>query len=68
MEQQRPGFTRPEITAPQLESIHALVATEWRRWRELPANDVLALTFTCDRRSTCAPPTPAERKAGRLAG
>ena len=66
MEQQRPGFTRPEIVPAQLESIHALVAAEWRKWRELPANEALELTFACERRSMCAPPTAAERRAGRL--
>ena len=66
MDQRRPGYTRPGISSAQLESIHALIASAWRKWRELPPNDVLELTFTCERRSMCPPPTAAEREAGRL--
>lgn len=65
---QRPGaHDRPEITEAQFATIHALIANEWRRWRELPANGTLELTFTCERRSTCPAPTPEERRAGKLA-
>ena len=66
MEQQRPEFTRPEITPAQFDAIHERIASEWRRWRELPHNDAMELTFTCPRRSTSAAPTAAERRAGRV--
>ena len=65
---QQPGtFDRPPISEEQFTAIHALIAAEWQRWRELPANGTLELTFTSRRRSDCAAPTPSERRAGRLA-
>lgn len=66
--QQHPGtYSRPPITEEQFTAIHDRIATEWKRWRELPANATLELIFTSERRATCAAPTPEERRAGRLA-
>jgi hypothetical protein len=62
------GVDRPQITEEQFNTIHALIAEQWKRWRELEANGVLELTFNSRRRSDCAAPTPAERRAGRVAG
>ena len=67
MKQQPGTLDRPHITQEQFDSIHALIAAEWKRWREVPANGTLELTFTSRRRSDCEAPTPAERRAGRLA-
>jgi hypothetical protein len=67
MKQQPGTFDRPFITEEQFAAIHALIAAEWKRWRELPANGTLELTYTSRRRSDCAAPTQAERRTGRLA-
>ena len=65
---QQPGaLDRPQITEAQFDAIHSLIAAEWKRWRELPVNGALELTFTSRRRSDCPAPAPAERRAGRLA-
>ncbi len=65
---QHPGTpSRPQITEEEFTAIHDHIATEWKRWRELPANGTLELTFTSERRSTCAAPTLEERRVGRLA-
>jgi hypothetical protein len=66
LEQQGGGVARPAVNEEQFAAIHALIADEWRRWRELAPNGTLQLTYTSRRRSDRAAPTPAERKAGRL--
>jgi hypothetical protein len=66
LERQPKGLARPPVTEEQFAAIHALIANEWRRWRELAPNETLQLTYASRRRSDCAAPTPAERKAGRL--
>ena len=67
MKQQSGGFDRPQISVAQFDAIHGLLASEWRRWRELPSNGTLELTFTCGRRSECPAPTVDERRKGTLA-
>jgi hypothetical protein len=66
VQQHTPGFSRP-LTEGQLTAIRELVASEWRRWRELPPNGVLELTFNCLKTAMLAPPTADERKRGKLA-
>jgi hypothetical protein len=61
------GFHRPEITEEQFATILARINEEWTRWRALAPNETLQLTYSSRRRSDCPAPTPAERKAGRLA-
>jgi hypothetical protein len=65
--QQAAGYVRPAVSAPQFEAILERIRVEWARWRALPPNDTLELTFTSRQKSACAAPTPAERKAGKLA-
>jgi hypothetical protein len=63
---QRPQFVRPAVGESQFQAIHETIRAEWLRWRELPANATLELTFTSDRRSDCPAPTPDERRGGKL--
>jgi len=62
-----PDYNSPPISDAEFATIREVVATEWRRWRELPPNGTLELTFTGPRVATLAPPTAAERKRGALA-
>lgn len=64
---QAPGYARPSIDEAQFATIVGRIRAEWARWRELPPNGTLELTYTSRRKSECAAPTVAERKAGRLA-
>ena len=66
LNKQEDGFQRPEITERQFATILARINEEWGRWRALPPNGTLQLTYASRRRCECAAPTPAERKAGRL--
>ena len=61
------GVDRPEITEEKFAVIHAFIAEQWKRWREMPANGTIELTYNSRRRSNCPAPTPEERRAGRLA-
>ena len=64
---QADGFQRPAVSEEQFATILERIREEWKRWRELPPNGTLRLTYTSNRRCECAAPSPAERKAGRLA-
>ena len=66
--QQHPqGSGRPSVSEAQFTAIREMISTEWRRWRELPPNGTLELTFTCPHTATLPPPTADERKRGALA-
>jgi hypothetical protein len=67
IQQHSSGAGRPSITEAQFAAIRELISTEWRRWRELPPNETLELTFTCPHKATLPPPTVDERKRGALA-
>ncbi len=67
LQRQSPGPGRPSVGAAQYAAIRELLSTEWRRWRELPPNGTLELTFTCPRKATLPPPTVDERRRGALA-
>jgi hypothetical protein len=67
LKRQGDGFARPEVTQAQFDAIHERIADEWRKWRDLAPNGTLQLIYVSRRRSNCAAPTAAERKAGRLA-
>src|SRR3954468_21946907 len=62
-----PDYKMPVFTDELLADIRARIHEHWRRWRELPANGVLELTFTCARPATIPAPTPEQRKQGALA-
>lgn len=64
---QAEGFARPDISEAQFATILARINEEWARWRALAPNGTLQLSYMSRRRCDCAAPTPAERKAGRLA-
>jgi hypothetical protein len=66
VQQHSPGYSRP-LSEAQFAVIRELISTEWRRWRELPPNGTLELTFTCPHKATLPPPTADERKQGKLA-
>jgi len=55
------NYTRPEITQSQFDAIIERIRAEWLKWRELPPNGTLELTFTTTRRATVPPPSDAER-------
>jgi hypothetical protein len=61
------GESWPAITESQFAEILERIRGEWARWRDVPPDGTLELTFTSRRKSDCAAPTPAERKAGKLA-
>lgn len=62
-----PGsFARPPVDEQQFAAIHAMIAEQWERWRQLAPNGTLELIFTTRRPSSCVPPTANERRAGRL--
>jgi hypothetical protein len=65
--QQHMGYKAPVITEELLGQIRARIHGEWRRWRELPPNGTLELTFTCPRRASIVAPTPEQRQRGKLA-
>lgn len=67
VQQHSPGYQSPPITEPLFAAIRELIATEGRRWRELPPHGTLELRFTCPRTATLPPPTGDERKRGALA-
>jgi hypothetical protein len=62
-----PESDRPVFTEKLLAQIRARINEEWRRWRELPPNGTLDLTFTCPRWASIPAPTPDQRKRGALA-
>jgi hypothetical protein len=63
----QPGTLDPSITQTQFSAVHALIADQWKRWRELDPNGTLELIFTSTILSGCPPPTPTERAAGLIA-
>lgn len=61
------GSQWPSVDEAQFNAILEKIRAEWARWRALPPNGTLDLTYTNRRKSACVAPTPAERKAGKLA-
>ena len=55
-------YRRPEITQEQFDMIIERIRAEWAKWRALPPNGTIELTFTSPRRATVPPPTDVERR------
>lgn len=64
--QTSPHYKSPSLSEAQFAAIRERIMTEWQRWRELPPNGTLELSFTCPRAATLPPPTVDERKQGKL--
>jgi hypothetical protein len=67
LQQHSPGYKGPVFTKELLEQIRTRIREEWVRWRELPPNGTLELTFTCPRLASLPAPTDEQRKRGALA-
>jgi hypothetical protein len=68
LKQHSADYEPPVITEELLSTINARIHGEWRRWRELPPNGTLELTFTCSRTAGIPAPTNDQRKRGALDG